>query len=254
MKTFIKIFILLTVTTIIFAQEFNVPVDLINTPTAGTLGKGYFSTEMRFATRGGVLGGIQVGIADRFDIGLSYGGGRIVGNEKIIWNKQPGVLAKFRILDEGNNYPGVAVGFNSQGYGEYIDSLELYEIRSLGAYAVASKNWETIFNSQLGLHLGMNYSFEQPDSVRVPSVFMGISWELSPQFGIFIEYDSAIDYKKYADIDNFKITRGSGFLNAGIRIGISDEFYVECDFNNLIFGENVESFNREIKLKYISSF
>jgi len=40
MKTFIKIFILLTVTTIIFAQEFNVPVDLINTPTAGTLGKG----------------------------------------------------------------------------------------------------------------------------------------------------------------------------------------------------------------------
>ncbi len=254
MKVLNKIFILIVMATVMFAQEFKTPVDLINTPSAGTLGRGCLSTEMRFAPGGGVLGGLQVGVSERFDIGLSYGGGRIIGNEKIVWNGQPGVIAKFRILDESNIYPAIAMGYNSQGYGEYIDSLEMYEIRSMGAYLVASKNWNTILNSQIGIHLGVNYSFEQPDSVNVPSVFMGISLEISPQLGIFIEYDSAIDYGRYLDVGNFKITKGAGFLNAGVRVGVSDEFFVECDFNNLIFGENVESFNREIRLRYVYSF
>lgn len=255
MKFLIKIFALIILGLgIMSAQNFGVPTKLINTPTAGTLGKAKLSTEMRFQPRGGVMSTIKVGIADRFDIGISYGGSRIIGNEKILWNELPGAHAKFRLLDEGFYYPGVALGFDSQGYGEYIDSLGLYEIRSLGIYSVASKNFNTILNSQVGLHFGINYSLEQPDSVRLPSIFIGMSLDFNNAFGMFVEYDSAIDYKKFSDIGDYKITSGSGFLNAGIKIGISDDFFVKINFSNLIFGDNVESFNREIELQYVTSF
>jgi hypothetical protein len=251
MKKIINILFLIGVMyRIMPAQYVPAPVQLINTPTVAALDRGAFLTDLRFTTNGGVLIGATVGLTERFSMGLSYGGSNIIGNQNIIWNPQPGVSVKYRLIDEGMRIPGVSVGFSSQGYGQYTDGN--YEIPSPGFYAVTSKNWHFIGNTSL--HGGVNYSLEQPDSTYMPSFFLGVALELNPQFSIMIEYDAALNYEQFSDLKAFKISKGYGFLNAGVRVGITQNLYLEVDLNNLIWGENVESFNREIKLMYFDIF
>lgn len=251
MKYCVKItllFLLLTGT--LAAQFVPAPVQLINTPTVATLARGSYLTDLRFTTNGGVLIGATVGLTDRFSMGVSYGGSHIIGHETITWNPQPGVSVKYRLIDEGMKKPGVSVGFSSQGYGTYTDGN--YEIPSPGFYSVLSKNWHFIGNTSL--HGGVNYSLEQPDSTYMPSFFAGAAIELNPQFSLMVEYDAALNYEKFSDLKKFKISGGYGFLNTGLRVGITENLYLEVDLNNLIWGENVESFNREIKLMYFDIF
>ena len=201
-------------------------------------------------TGDGVLGGVQVGFTDRISIGLSYGGSKIIGNEEINWNPEPGVSFKYRLIDETTSIPGLSFGFSSQGFGEYTG--DHYEVSSPGFYAVSSKNWMFIGNTSI--HGGINYSLEQPGDVKLPSFFAGIAFELNPQFSIMVEYDAALNYENAADSLDFRITDGYGFLNTGVRVGITDNIYLEVDFNNLIFGDKVESFNRELKLIFFDTF
>jgi len=249
-KMSILFFLVLTAVTAANAQYVPAPVQLINTPTVATLDRGSYLTDIRFTTSGGMLIGAMVGLTDRFSMGISYGGSNIIGNKNISWNPQPGVNVKYRLIDEGMKGPGVSVGFSSQGYGLYTDGH--YEITSPGFYGVMSKNWHLIGNTSL--HGGMNYSLEQSDDNKLPSFFLGAALELNPQFALMVEYDAALNYEKFSDLKAFKISKGYGFLNAGVRIGLSQNLYLEVDFNNLIWGENVDSFNREIKLMYFDIF
>ncbi len=251
MKNFAKTTVILFMLTgTLTAQFVPAPVQLINTPTVATLARGSYLTDLRFTTDGGVLIGATVGLTERFSMGVFYGGSNIIGNEAITWYPQPGVSVKYRLIDEGMKKPGLSVGFSSQGYGTYTDGN--YEIPSPGFYSVLSKNWHFIGNTSL--HAGANYSLEQADSTYMPSFFAGVAIELNPQFSIMIEYDAALSYEEFSDVKQFKISKGYGFLNAGVRVGITQNLYLEVDLNNLIWGENVESFNREIKLMYFDIF
>jgi len=232
------------------AQYVAAPTSLINTPTVATLARGAYTTEIRFTTNGGVLGGLQVGFSDRLLIGLSYGGAQIIGNQSINWNPDPGVALKYHLIDETRVLPGMSAGFSSQGYGAFVGGH--YEISSPGFYLVGSKNWMLIGNTSI--HAGLNYSLEQPGDEKVPSLFLGAALELNPQFSLMLEYDAALNYENSADTLDFRITDGKGFLNAGVRVGLTDNIFVEVDFNNLIWSDRVESFNRELKLIFFDNF
>ena len=54
-------------------QDYPPPTDLITIPTAGTLVRGSYSLGMRIQDGGGMITGLQVGLTDRFQFGLSYG-------------------------------------------------------------------------------------------------------------------------------------------------------------------------------------
>jgi len=99
MKKIINILFLIGVMyRIMPAQYVPAPVQLINTPTVAALDRGAFLTDLRFTTNGGVLIGATVGLTERFSMGLSYGGSNIIGNQNIIWNPQPGVSVKYRMI------------------------------------------------------------------------------------------------------------------------------------------------------------
>ncbi|MCK5520380.1 MAG: hypothetical protein KAI81_04645 [Candidatus Marinimicrobia bacterium] len=235
------------------AQYVAAPTILINTPTVATLDRGAYITDARFTTNGGVLSGFQVGFTDRILIGLSYGGSQIIGNKEIHWNPDPGVMLKYHMVDETRVLPGMAAGFSTQGYGEFRTGH--YEISPQGFYLVASKNWMFIGNTSL--HAGVNYSLDQPGDTKIPSIFFGAAFELNPQFSLMLEYDAALNYENAADSLDFRISDGYGFLNAGIRVGITEHMFVELDFNNLIWNdknENIESFNRELKIIFFDNF
>lgn len=238
----------------LFSQERSVypqPTNLINVPTAGVYPRGAYAVESRVFRDGGLMVGISAGISNRFMFGISYGGARIIGDDVVIFNPQPGVEVKYRFLDENERFPAVLLGFNSQGYGKYQDSLKRYETKAKGFYLVASKNYRFLGN--LGLHAGIYYNpLEDADGDRDPSFFIGIDKDLNQEISFVFEYDAALNDNETNEIS---LGSGKGYLNAGVRWTLVESFHIELYLNNILLNRNeIEHFSREIKITFIEFF
>ena len=145
---FISVTILLS---LLFGQEYPPPTDLITIPTAGTLNRGSFSMDMRIQDEGGLILGLSAGITDRFQFGISFGSPNLIGDDSLNWYPRPEAKLKYLILNEEMTLPGLSIGLNTQGYGNYYkeDSLLRYDVKGLGVYTAASKNWKTLIGLSL---------------------------------------------------------------------------------------------------------
>lgn len=251
-KKFSVFLIFLLVSTIVYGQNaeiFPQPTDLVTCPTAGILPRGAFLVDANIFRDGGLLLGMSVGVSGNLMFGISYGGSQIIGNKKVIWNEQPGVEVKYRMINEGMSYPALAIGFNSEGYGAYIKDLKRYEQKAKGFYLTASKNFNLLGN--LGFHGGVNYNpLEKEDGDSDPSVFFGIDKDINRDISIFAEYDAAIN-----DNDDEDISLGKGYLNAGFRFGLMEHFYFEFFFTDILINNSrIDYVNRELKINFIEFF
>jgi hypothetical protein len=234
---------------------------LVDMPTGCLLEPGTFDAGMRIFPEGGVLGRISVGIADRFMLGMSFGGTDVIGYGKVNWNKNPGVHLKYFLLEESINKPAIAIGFDSQGYGPYFETndwvkdeprdtltVNRYTIKSRGLYCVISKGY--FFWRRFGVHLGINRSLEVDDGDRDPTVFLGFDLELGEDVALIGEYDFATN-----DDGEHSMKRTRGYLNAGLRWIFMDRIYVEFDFKQLLDKKDDKKyFGREIKIAYVQPF
>ena len=189
---FISVTILLS---LLFGQEYPPPTDLITIPTAGTLNRGSFSMDMRIQDEGGLILGLSAGITDRFQFGISFGSPNLIGDDSLNWYPRPEAKLKYLILNEEMTLPGLSIGLNTQGYGNYYkeDSLLRYDVKGLGVYTAASKNWKTLIGNA-GLHAGYNYNFlEIADGDKDLNLFFGIDFEFNPEFSFLLEYNSALN-------------------------------------------------------------
>jgi hypothetical protein len=231
------------------------PTNLITVPTAGTLVRGSFSMEMRVQKNGGLSTGLTVGITDRFQFGLSYGAGNLIGDDSLHWYPRPEVNLKYHLLDESSSAPGCAIGLNTQGFGDYsdVDTLQRYDIKAYGAYVSASKNWKTPLGNA-GLHAGMSKNFlEDKDGDGDPNLFFGLDMEINPELSLLVEYNAALNENDMTAA-SLALNRG-GYLNAAVRWTFVDRLHIEMDFNNLLFDDDkVNYFNRELKIIYIEYF
>ncbi|MFQ5823666.1 MAG: hypothetical protein ACE5JB_06385 [bacterium] len=219
---------------------------LIDLPTAGTLERGSFNIDLRMFENGGLLGGIEVGITPRFMFGISYGGENIIGEGDVNWNPSPGFQARIRILDEYFSTPAITLGFNSQGYGPYDNTLNRYAIKSRGFFAVASKNYAILFN--LGLHGGINYSLENNDNDDDINFFFGADFSFNREIRFIIEYDLALN-----DNNDQEYGSGNGYLNAGLQWCFSNRLFLEFNLKNIL--ENgAANTRREFKIGYLEFF
>ncbi|MDO9548573.1 MAG: hypothetical protein Q7J65_06400 [Candidatus Marinimicrobia bacterium] len=227
------------------------PVTLVTVPTAGIIPRGAYLTEFRLFSGGGALAGISAGISQRFMFGVSYGGGGIIGNQKIQWHNQPGVEIKYRFIEESAKLPAFLIGFNSQGQGSYIDTLKRYDTKAKGFYLVASKNYRLLGN--LGFHAGFNFNpLEDNDGDRDPSFFIGLDKDINPEISLVLEYDAALNDN---ETNKLGLGEGLGYLNAGIRWTMVQRFHLEIDFNNILLNRNkVDYFNRELKFTFVEFF
>jgi len=255
MKKTINILILIIFIDASTAQEYPPPTDLITIPTAGTLLRGSFSMNMRIQDEGGMIFGLRAGITDRFQFGLSYGSPNLIGDEMLRWYPRPEANLKYLIMSENLTFPGMALGLNTQGFGNFheADSLNRYAMKAYGLYLAASKNWKSPFGN-MGLHTGINYNFiETADGDDDPNLFFGIDFELNPEFSFLVEYNSALNENDQT-AKTMSINKG-GYLNAAVRWTFVESLHLELNLNNLLFDEDeVDYFKREIKITYIEYF
>ncbi|HMD14014.1 MAG TPA: hypothetical protein VKI62_05270 [Bacteroidota bacterium] len=223
------------------------PRYLIDLPTAGIIPHGNLALDMEFYQEDGVLSTLSIGAFNRLVFGVSFGGSHIIGTEKPAWNSTPGFAARLRLIEETIVLPAIAVGFDSQGKGAYIDQLSRYTIKSLGFYAVASKNYKVM--GFLSLHGGVNYSLERADGNESPNFFAGIEKTLGPFISCFGEYDLGSN-----DNNGDALGRGRGYANLGFRISVGKGFSLGMNLKDIIQNQQEISIgNRTLMLEYVQA-
>ena len=237
------------------AQTYPPPTTLVSIPSAGTLVRGSYAMQMRVQKNGGLTSSLSVGITDRFQFGLSFGSANLIGDDSLEWYPRPEANLKYRLIDETTSMPGLSLGLDTQGQGQFneADTLMRYDVKAMGIYAAASKNWVTPLGN-LGLHMGTNYNFaEVNDGDKDINYFFGFDMEFNPELSILLEYNAALNENDMT-AETMSISKG-GYLNAAIRWTFVERLHIEMDFNNLLFDdEKVDYFNRELKITYIEYF
>ena len=236
---------LILIGSICFAFELNT---LIDTPTAGILQRGEAEISGKLYKNNGLILGTRVGLFPRFMFGVNYGAENLVGNKAPDWHDRVEFNAKLRFLDETNQLPALAIGYDSQGHGKYDEGDRRYDIKSKGVYLTASKNY--FFLGNLGIHGGINYSLETEDKDDEPNIFLGFDKTLGDMIVLLAEYDTAWNDNKDEDI-----VRGLGFLNASFDIHFSENLVLKISFYDILQNrDDTEGCDRTLTLIYNMTF
>lgn len=223
---------------------------LIDAPTANTLPRGSFDFDLRVYPQGGLFGAVDIGLTNRFMLGVSYGAANIFGEGGVDWNKRVEFMAKFKIVKESYGLPAISLGFDTQGAGAYDDTLKRYTIKSKGFYVALSKGYLS-GATPLDFHLGANYSLENKDEDKSPSFFVGTELRFRHDLAWVLEYDLGLNDNKSSS----PYGKGRGYLNTGLRWTFSEILNIELDLKNLMVNrKNSKSFSRELRIIYFEYF
>jgi hypothetical protein len=220
------------------------PRRLINTHTAGLLDRGCLDLETRvYPSRRAPVDGagitffLSVGISERLMFGGGYGAEGIVGRgESVKGYPWPGLMIKYRLIEETFLLPAIALGFDWQGFGgvegyQNADPRRHYPgftFKSQGLFAAASKNFLLLRAVQLGFHGSVNLSVEDMETVAWPNAAAGMDLGFNDELSLIVEYDLALNQKDPA-ADSLSTAYGNplkGYLNAGIRWAFAPAFYI----------------------------
>ena len=236
------LFILLIISVSVFAFELNT---LIDTPTAGILQQGEAEISAKIYKNNGLLIGTRVGLFPRFMFGVNYGAEEIVGNEDPEWHDRVEFNAKIRLMDESNKLPAIAIGYDSQGHGNYNNHR--YDIKSKGVYLTASKNFFLFGN--IGVHGGLNYSLENDDNDDEPNIFVGFDKTIGDMIVLLAEYDTGWNDNE-ADF-----VKGRGFFNASVDLHFTEALILKVSFYDLMLNNiHTQGCDRSITLLYNMTF
>jgi hypothetical protein len=229
------------------------PRTLVDLPTAGTLPRGFFNIGLRLYDRGGAMGYTDIGLSSRFQLGISYGGNQIVSSRDPDWNPRIGFNLKFRLVDELEYFPAIAIGFTDQGFGAFSSDFDRYTYKSRGFYAVTSRSFY-FYKWTSGWHFGMNYSRESDgDGDKDVNIFGGFDATFNYNLALLLEYDAALndDRGEYPEISG----KGRGYLNLSIKWLFAEDLELEVILKDLLVNRrDSDTFSRGIRMVYIDSF
>lgn len=219
---------------------------LVDCPTAFTLPRASFDFDIRTFPNGGVQGAVHIGLLDQFLMGLSYGAERILGESKPDGNPRMEVSVKLRLLSEGLSWPGLAIGYDSQGFGAWDDDWDRYSQKAKGFYAVFSKSF--LFSGKLTTwHLGTSYTPEGKEEDDDPTVFLGFDASVLDRFALLGEYDLALNDNDRPD--GYPYGSGHGYLNIGFEWVIIPTISVEFDLRDVLVNKRAATDpDREVRL------
>jgi hypothetical protein len=233
---------------------------LVDMPTAGTLPRGHFSLGIRLSPHGGGLGYTNIGLSNRFMVGISFGGTNVISDQDANWNPTIEFQLKFRIVDELPYLPAMSVGFSSQGYGIYNEQQKRYAYKARGFYAVASRSFY-FYRWTAGWHGGLNLATPEEEVVTATSgdindndlnFFLGFDATFNYNLALLLEYDAALNDDRRA---NDFAGEGRGYLNCSIKWLFARNLEIELLAKDLLVNRpEAETITREVRLTYIESF
>jgi len=231
---------------------------LVDMPTAGTLPRGYYNIGIRFYNGGGAIAHTDIGLSSRLTMGIAFGADRVISNSEPDWNPSIEFNVKFRVIDELEYFPAVAIGYNSQGNGEYNEGQERFTFKSRGFYAVASRSFY-FYQLTSGWHAGVNYSMEHDvDGDKNFNFFTGLDATFNYNLAMSLEYDLALNddrSKLPGGEPNSFSGKGRGYLNVGIKWLFTENLELEAIVKDIFQNrQEASAVTREIRINFIDSF
>ncbi len=221
------------------------PLSLIDVPTAGHLLAGEKSFRVDFYRGDGLQAAFNYGITDRLLFGIAYGGTGIIGTGPPEWNEVPGFLVKIRVLEEGESFPALVLGFNSEGADGYLGERDRFTIKSPGLYIVLSRNYSA--SGYLGFHGGVNYSLEKADGDKDVNLFFGIDKTIGSFLSVIGEYNAGFN-----DNGPNSLGRGRGYLNGGVAVSPGAGISIAIHFKDILGNRPHEGFaNRTLRIDFV---
>ncbi len=243
------------------------PIKLVEQPTAGSYNKGQFGLGINFFGGGGLAYSFGLGITNRFSFGVAHSLMNAIGSGGVRVQNIPGVLVKYRLMEESYYMPGLAIGFESQGSGNYYKSTDSlyyprFDFKSKGFFGAVSKSY-LFLGQPLGFHFLVNYSTidNQAESERIKpdgqhqnafvNFSVGMDKSINEELSVLAEYDLALD-------DDNSRSLIQGYLNAAVRWSIFPSFTVELALKDLIGNKEMpyspEGVVREVRIYYTDKF
>jgi hypothetical protein len=259
--------ILLLVLSLSFSQNYS--TRLIDQHTTSTLKRGIFDVVSRFSPPGGgttgagVVMGFEIGLSDRFMLGVSYGGDGIVGRGDIAWYRWPGALVKYRIFDETYKWPALAVGIDMQGSGGRESSYWGFTYKSEGLFVAISKTFLIFNRFRYSLHTDINYSFEDLSNAYWPNLMMGSGFSINEELTLLIEYDFAFNQLDIYENGESYGNPIHGFFSIGVEWDVFETLSLEVNLRDITNQklastatpfDNAQGWGREVGLTYHGSF
>jgi len=211
---------------------------VINSPTAWTKEKGSWELGMRlfpFTFRG------ELGLTNYLTLGVSYGGANVFGFGSPDWNPRPAFLAKVLITQGNSIVPAIAFGYEDQGYGPWLDTVNpfklkkdgvseefnRYQVKSKGFFLVASQEYKLL--GVTAIHVGINYAITERRDEGGITAYAALEKSINPDFWFLADYDLGLN-----DNSDYALGGKKGFLDLGIRWRVAPEFNVEVFAMNLL--------------------
>ena len=201
--------------------------DIVDMPTAGVLPKNDYAVDLLHYENGGIAFSMSYGLWRNFNIGGSISLGGLVGSQDVSMQSVPSIIIKYRFINETMNVPAFAVGVSTRGTGKYNNSSNRFEIASPGIFLSLSKSflWDLGY---LGLHAGVNYSFENVGDDFFVNTYVGLEQAIGRRFAINLEYNAgAFEWEA-------RHSRGHGFLHSSLRYSLGYGFTMQMQFRDLL--------------------
>lgn len=217
-KIIFSLFILVAFVPLLFSQD----IELIDIPTAYTLDYGTYKFSFENYQQGNILNKFIFGVTEEMNLGVSLDIENLIGSKPIIL-RFPCLYLKFKIYGGSEKFPAVAIGYDQQGRGEYLEEIEEYKQREKGIFVVFSKE---SFTQGLQINLGANvYQLKDFSFNQDVYGFLGVDYSPIDKISLYLEYD------------NFRLNK-TGRVNFGIAYALLPNVNIKLYFKDVTEREN----------------
>ncbi|MCL2335484.1 MAG: hypothetical protein FWC57_05410 [Endomicrobia bacterium] len=190
------------------SQVFANNLYVIDTPATNLLNYGSYSVGFRAFQGGGVTPRLDFGVFKFLNLGISWELDSLLGNGQI-HVAVPALFVKLRLYEGNMTWPGVAIGYDGQGYFYATDSND-YRQKGKGVFLVIGRE---LFVQNLMINIGVNMNDFKDSRVY------GFANAAIPLYSDIVYFMA-----EYDNINYFPQAR----LNAGLKLALTDA--IDIDF------------------------
>lgn len=223
-------------------------IRIVDMPTAGVIPKNTYVVNSFIMDNGGMVTEFSVSPFENFMIGLSYGGNGIIGTGKPVFQGLPGLNLKYRLLNETEERPAIALGINTQGKGIYFEDDNRYINLSPGLYAALSKSFKWSLGV-VAIHGGINYSFEPKINDRTINLYAGAEQTIFSSLSLMLELNF-----NFNEVEKY-YGQGKSLIHTEIRWAAAESVTISLQFRDLLSNMSyTNSLVRFLSVEYIAYF
>lgn len=193
----------------------------LDEPAPVSLKHGEYMVSARLHSGNGLMARAAVGLFDRVTLGLSYGADTVLGHGAPSFAQPVGFQIRALGLEEGQWYPSMMGGYESQGYDGWSASGRFRALPQ-GIYLVFAK---TFWSTRTEVSAGANY---------LPGVSQPFDGHIAVREFVFPDWDLFLEYDLATNDGAMRSRFFSGLLNFGIGATVGGNLNLKLGLRDIL--------------------